>query len=64
MITGALKSKTVWFNVILAVVAGLEVSGAHLTALWGPKVAAGIMLAGSITNLALRAVTTTALSEK
>jgi hypothetical protein len=61
---GALKSKTVWFNVLLAVLGGLELMGAHLTTLWGPQVAAAIMLSGAMANLALRAVTTESLREK
>ena len=64
MLKGALKSKTVWFNVFMAVLGGLELVGAHLTTLFGTQVAAGILLAGGIANLALRAVTTQALSEK
>ncbi len=64
MIRGAFKSKTVWFNVLLAVLGGLELMGAHLTTLWGPQVAAAIMLSGAMANLALRAVTTQPLSEK
>jgi len=64
MIRGAIKSKTVWFNVLLAVLGGLELMGAHLTTLWGPQVAAAIMLSGAMANLALRAVTTQPLSEK
>jgi hypothetical protein len=64
MLKGAFKSKTVWFNVLLAVLGGLELMGAHLTTLFGSQVAAAIMLSGAIANLALRAVTTQALSEK
>jgi hypothetical protein len=64
MLKGALKSKTVWFNVLMAVLGGLELVGAHLTTLFGTQVAAAILLAGGIANLALRAVTTQALSEK
>ncbi|MCA3503228.1 MAG: hypothetical protein IOD05_08270 [Rhodobacter sp.] len=64
MMKGALKSKTVWFNVLLAVLGGLELMGAHLTTLWGPQVAAAIMLSGAMANLALRAVTTESLREK
>jgi hypothetical protein len=64
MIRGAFKSKTVWFNILLAVLGGLELMGAHLTTLWGPQVAAAIMLSGAMANLALRAVTTQPLSEK
>jgi hypothetical protein len=46
------------------VLGGLELVGAHLTTLFGNQVAAAILLAGGIANLALRAVTTQALSEK
>ena len=45
MFKGALKSKTVWWNVLLAVLGGLELIGAHLTTLLGPQVAAGILAA-------------------
>ena len=64
MFKGALKSKTVWFNVLLAILGGLELMGAHLTTLWGPQVAAAIMLSGAVANLVLRALTTKPLSEK
>ena len=64
MLKGALKSKTVWFNVLLAVLGGLELMGAHLTTLWGSQVAAAIMLSGAVANLVLRALTTKPLSEK
>jgi hypothetical protein len=61
---GALRSRTVWINVALAVLGGLELSGAHLTTLFGSQVAAGILLVGSVANLALRAVTTTPLPHR
>lgn len=64
MLKGALKSKTVWFNVLIAILGGLELVGAHLTTLFGTQVAAAILLAGGLANLALRAVTTQPLSEK
>lgn len=64
MIKGALKSKTVWFNVLLAILGGLELMGAHLTTLWGPQVAAAIMLSGAVANLVLRTITTQSLQEK
>lgn len=64
MLKGALKSKTVWFNVLLAILGSLELMGAHLTTLWGPQVAAAVMLSGAVANLALRAITTESLQEK
>jgi hypothetical protein len=64
MLKGALKSKTVWFNVLLALLGGLELMGAHLTTLFGSQVAAAIMLSGAVANLALRAITTQSLQEK
>jgi hypothetical protein len=64
MLQGALKSKTVWWNVLLAVLGGLELMGGHMTVLWGQEVAAAILMVGALANLALRAVTTQALSEK
>lgn len=64
MLKGALKSKTVWFNVLIAILGSLELMGAHLTTLFGSQVAAAIMLSGAIANLALRAVTTQPLAAK
>ena len=64
MIKGALKSKTVWWNVLLAVLGGLELIGAHLTTLFGTQVAAAILAGGAMANIALRAITTQPLSEK
>jgi hypothetical protein len=64
MLQGALKSKTVWWNVLLAVLGGLELIGGHMTVLWGQEVAAAILMVGALANLVLRAVTTQALSEK
>jgi hypothetical protein len=64
MLKGALKSKTVWWNVLLAVLGGLELVGGHMTVLWGQEVAAAILMVGALANLVLRTVTTQALSEK
>ena len=64
MLKGAMKSKTVWWNVLLAVLGGLELMGGHMTVLWGQEVAAAILMVGALANLVLRAVTTQALSEK
>lgn len=64
MLKGALKSKTVWWNVLLAVLGGLELMGGHMTVLWGQEVAAAILMLGAMANIVLRTVTTQALSEK
>ena len=64
LLKGALRSKTIWVNVFLAVLGGLELVGSHLTTLFGTEVAAAILLVGGVANLALRAVTTQSLSEK
>lgn len=64
MIKGALKSKTVWWNVLLALLASLEMMAGHLTTLFGQNVAASILLVGALANLVLRTITTQALSEK
>jgi hypothetical protein len=61
---GALRSRTVWMNVALALLGGLELMGAHLTTLFGAEVAAAILLLGAASNLILRAVTTTALPHR
>jgi len=61
---GALKSKTVWWNVLLALLASLEMFAGNLTVLFGQQVAASILLIGAMANLVLRVVTTQALSEK
>lgn len=64
MLKGALKSKTVWWNILLAVLGGLELMGGHMTVLWGQEVAAAILMLGALANIVLRTVTTQALSEK
>ena len=61
---GALKSKTVWWNVLLALLASLEMFAGNLTVLFGQNVAASILMVGAMANLVLRVVTTQALSEK
>jgi hypothetical protein len=61
---GALKSKTVWWNVLLALLASLEMFAGNLTVLFGQNVAASILMVGALCNLVLRVVTTQALSEK
>ena len=61
---GAIKSKMMWVNALLAVLGGLELVGAHLTTLYGTEVAAAILLAGGLANMVLRSITTSALEEK
>lgn len=64
MIKGALKSKTIWWNVALALLGGLELIGSHLTTLFGAQVAAAVLAIGAMTNIALRGITTQALADK
>lgn len=61
---GAIKSKMMWVNALLAVLGGLELVGAHLTTLYGTEVAAAILLAGGLANMVLRSITTSALEDK
>jgi len=61
---GALRSKTVWWNILLALLASLEMFASNLTTVFGPKVAASILMTGALANLVLRTVTTQALREK
>jgi len=61
---GALKSKTVWWNILLALLASLEMFAGNLTTLFGQDVAASILLVGAMANLVLRVITTQALAEK
>ena len=64
LLKGALKSKTVWWNVLLALLASLEMFAGNLTVLFGQNVAASILMVGAMANLVLRVVTTQALHEK
>jgi hypothetical protein len=62
---GALKSKTVWWNILLALLASMELFAGHLTVLFGQNVASAVLLLlGAMLNLALRTITTQPLSEK
>lgn len=61
---GAARSRIVWINMGLAVLSAVELSSSHLTTLFGAKVTAAILLAGSIVNVVLRFVTTQSLVEK
>lgn len=63
-IAGSLRSKTIWLNTILTVLGGLELMGSHLTLLFGPKWAAGLMLFSSLLNIGLRFYTSQALAAK
>jgi hypothetical protein len=64
VLLGALKSKTVWWNIFLALLASIEMFAGNLTTLFGQQVAASILLVGAMANLVLRTITTQALSEK
>ena len=61
---GAMASKTIWINVFLAVLSGLELMSSHITTLLGPKWAAALVMVGALTNVGLRAFTAASLSEK
>lgn len=61
---GALASKTIWINVGLAVLSGLELMSSQITTLLGPKWAAGLVMVGALTNVGLRAYTSLSLTEK
>lgn len=63
-IKGALKSKTVWWNVLLALLASLEMFASHLTTLVGARFTAAFLMAGALVNLLLRTITTTSLKDK
>ena len=63
-IRGAVRSKTVWINVSLAVLSGLELMGSHISELLGPKWSAGIVMLGALTNIVIRTYTTQTLAEK
>lgn len=64
MLKGALKSKTVWWNVFMALLASVELFASHLTTLFGQEVAAAVLLVGAMVNIVLRTITTQALKEK
>lgn len=64
MLKGALKSRTVWWNILLALLASLEMMSSHLTVIFGQQVAASILLGGALANLFLRTITTQALEDK
>jgi len=61
---GALRSRTVWWNILLALLASLEMFAGNLTVLFGQDVAASILLIGALCNLVLRTVTTQPLADK
>ena len=64
VVRGVVISKTIWLNVFLAVVSGLELMGSHLTTVLGPKWGAGLVMVGSLVNIGLRAYTTQSLAER
>lgn len=61
---GAISSKTIWVNVFLAVLSGLELMSSHITTILGPKWAAGLVMFGALVNIGLRAYTTMSLAER
>jgi hypothetical protein len=61
---GAVRSKTVWVNVALTILSGLELMGSNITLLLGPKVAAGLVMLGALVNIGLRTYTQQTLAEK
>lgn len=61
---GAISSKTIWVNVFLAVLSGLELMSSHITTILGPKWAAGLVMFGALVNIGLRAYTTMSLTER
>ena len=63
-LAGAARSKTIWINVLLVSLGGLELMGGHLTTLAGPKWSAALVMVGAMVNLALRAYTTQSLAAK
>ena len=63
-VRGALASKTIWINIGLAVLSGLELMSSQITTLLGPKWAAGLVMLGALTNVGLRAYTSLSLAEK
>jgi hypothetical protein len=63
-IRGALASKTIWINVFLAVLSGLELMSSQITTMLGPKWAAGLVMLGALTNVGMRAYTSLSLAEK
>lgn len=61
---GALASKTIWINIALTVLSGLELMSSHITTLLGPRWAAGLVMVGALTNIGLRAATSMSLFER
>lgn len=63
-VRGATRSKVIWLNVLLAMLGGLELMGAHITTLLGPKWGAALVVTGALVNIGLRVYTTQALADK
>ena len=61
---GAVRSKTVWVNIALAVLSGAELMGSSITTLLGARWAAALVMVGACTNIGLRAYTAQTLAEK
>ena len=64
LMLGAVRSRTIWVNVALMTLSGLELMSSHITTIAGPKVAAGLVMLGALTNIGLRAYTTMSLTQK
>ena len=59
-----LKSKTILFSIVVAVLGVLEQSQAALSAAFGPENSGLIMICISVITVGLRIITTMPLSEK
>jgi hypothetical protein len=58
------KSKTIWFNIIVALLAVAEAQSAQLAQMFTPHVYAYISVGVAAVNTALRIVTTAAINSK
>jgi hypothetical protein len=64
LLMGALKSKTMWFSAVLAVLAAFEMQQGLVRQLVGEQNFGGVMLGISVATAILRVVTTTSLTDK
>jgi hypothetical protein len=63
-VVNLLKSKTIWFSIILAVGGALEQYSAVITSIVGSQNSGLVMLGISVVVAVLRVITTQPLSEK